>query len=196
MSKQHWRYMNFKNWYPLEWRNALRSYAANTQTNQIASVYSRGNRANTSNWLGIVLQQNNGDLSPAFLQQASARLESIDCVGRRDYQNYAHHHPCHGDQLQPAPFPDAAENIWRLQYLNNLLAEARILTLLAVQQQANHHGAREWKVKNHLWRGNLDRKVISPKTSSRAAPPESDGAVAPSGSASRFWTVEDAGTSG
>ena len=72
---------------------------------------SRGNRANTSNWLGIVLQQNNGDLSPAFLQQASARLESIDCVGRRDYQNYAHHHPCHGDQLQPAPFPDAAENI-------------------------------------------------------------------------------------
>ena len=136
MSKQHWRYMNFKNWYPLEWRNALRSYAANTQTNQIASVYSRGNRANTSNWLGIVLQQNNGDLSPAFLQQASARLESIDCVGRRDYQNYARHHPCHGDQLQPAPFLDAAENIWRLQHLNNLLAEARILTLLAAQQQA------------------------------------------------------------
>jgi hypothetical protein len=81
------------------------------QTNQRASIYSRGNRVNTSSWIGIVLQQNNEDLSPAFLQQASARLESIDCVGRRDYQNHARHHPCHGDQLQPAPFPDAAQNI-------------------------------------------------------------------------------------
>jgi hypothetical protein len=55
----------------------------------------------------------NEEEAPAFLEQASACLESIDRISRRDDQNRTCHHPRHGDQLQLAPFPDAAENIVR-----------------------------------------------------------------------------------